>query len=52
MNKDYYYDLCKYCEHLYRCFGREISEKIENNDVKNMYLQSGSCSDYYPERQQ
>ena len=49
MNKDYYYSSCKDCEHLYHCFGRDIGERIENDNVDDMYLQSNSCKDYYPE---
>lgn len=49
---DYYYDLCKDCEHLYNCFGRDIGEKIENENVDNMYLHPSTCTNYYPERKQ
>lgn len=43
-----YYCLCKDCEYLYHCFGREIGEKIENDDVDDMYLHVGICKNYYP----
>lgn len=52
MSKDYYYSLCKECEYLYHCYGREISQKIMNNDVNDMYLHPDSCNNYYPERRQ
>lgn len=47
-----YHELCKECEYLYHCFGRDTGEKIENNDVSDMYLSIESCSNYYPERKQ
>ena len=46
------YDLCKDCEHLYHCFGIEIAKEIENNMIKDIYLQPGICSNYYPEIKQ
>lgn len=52
MSKDYYYRLCKECEYLYHCCGREVGQKIVNDDVDDMYLHPDSCSDYYPERKQ
>ena len=39
-------------KYLYHCFGRETGERIENDDVDDMYLRHGGCSDYYPERKQ
>ena len=45
-----YHELCKECEYLYHCFGRNIGEKIENNDVENMCLHPSSCKNFYPER--
>lgn len=47
--KNYYYDLCKVCEHLYYCYGRDVGEKIENDDIDDMYLHPSSCNDFYPE---
>ena len=47
-----YYDLCKECENLYHCFGRDVAKKIQNEDVKDMYLHPDNCHDYYPERKQ
>ena len=52
MSRMDYYDLCKDCEHLYHCFGRDIAEKIENEDVNDMYLRPDNCNDYYPEIKQ
>lgn len=49
---DYYYDSCKNCDYLYHCFGREIGEKIQNEDVDDMYLHQNNCNDYYPEQKQ
>ena len=46
--REIYYTWCKECEHLYHCFGRDIGEKIESNEEVDMYLQSGSCRNYYP----
>lgn len=48
----YYYYLCKECEYLYHCFGRNIGEQIENDDVDDMYLSPSHCLNYYPLRQQ
>lgn len=48
--KDYYYDLCKECEHLYHCYGRETGEKIQNDNTDDMYLHPSRCNDFYPER--
>ena len=45
----YYYSLCKECEHLYHCFGRDIGEKIANDDVDDLYLHPSNCNNYYPE---
>lgn len=47
-----YHEICKECEYLYHCFGRNIGEKIENNDVEDMYLHPSSCKNFYPERKQ
>lgn len=52
MNRTYYFEWCKECNYLYHCFGRETGERIENDDVDDMYLRHGGCSDYYPERKQ
>jgi hypothetical protein len=52
MRKTDYYDLCKDCEYLYHCFGREIGEKIEKEEVDDMYLCPGTCISYCPERKQ
>lgn len=49
---DYYYDLCKDCEYLYHCYGRDVGNKIENEDVDDMYLHPSTCVSYYPERKQ
>lgn len=49
---DYYYDLCKECEHLYHCFGRDIGKRIEDDNVQDIYLHPDSCRNYYPERKQ
>lgn len=49
---EYYYNLCKECEHNYHCFGREIATKIQNDDVEDMYLRPDNCRDFYPEREQ
>lgn len=43
-----YYYLCKTCEHLFHCFGREIAEEIENDDLDE-YLIPGLCNNYYSE---
>jgi hypothetical protein len=51
MNK-YYYSICKECEYLYHCFGRETGEKILNDDIDDMYSHPESCKDFYPERKQ
>ena len=51
MSKQYYH-LCSECEYLYHCFGREIGEKILNDDIDDMYLRPESCKDFYPERKQ
>lgn len=47
--KDYYYDSCKDCTHLYHCYGRETGEKIEEGNTEDMYQRPGSCRNYYPE---
>ena len=49
---DYYYTLCKECEHLYHCFGRVIGERIEDDGMIDMYLRTDNCKNYYPERKQ
>ena len=49
---DYYHDLCKNCDYLYHCFERDIAEKIQNEDVDDMYLHPSNCNNYYPERKQ
>lgn len=50
--KETYHYLCKECEHLYHCFGRNIGIKIQNDDVEDMYLSPDNCRDFYPERKQ
>ena len=45
----YYYDLCKDCEHLYHCLGKDICDKIADEDTDDMYLHHGICTSYYPE---
>lgn len=50
MNENYYYDLCKYCEHLYHCYGRDVGQKISNDSVNDMYVHPNKCNDFYPER--
>lgn len=52
MNKNHYYNTCKECEYLYHCFGRELGEQIENNNVHDIHLHSNNCKDYYPEIKQ
>ena len=52
MSKDYYCILCKDCEYLYHCYGREVGERIVNNDVGDMYLHPDNCNNYYPEIKQ
>lgn len=47
-----YYRLCKECEYNYHCFGREVAEKIVNDDTEDMYLSPDKCTDFYPEREQ
>lgn len=49
--KQTYCRLCKECEYLYHCFGRDVGERIQNDDVENMYLKPDSCNDFYPERE-
>ena len=49
MNRTYYFEWCKECSYLYHCYGSEDGERIENDDVNDMYLRRGGCSDYYPE---
>lgn len=49
---EYYYSLCKDCEHLYHCHGRDVGQDIQDNKADDMYLMPGNCSDYYPERKQ
>lgn len=44
-----YYIQCKECEYLYHCYGREVAEKIQNDDIDDMYLRPDSCRNYYPE---
>lgn len=46
------YELCKECEHLYHCFGRDIAEKIQNEDIDDMHLHHNTCTSYQPERKQ
>lgn len=46
--KNYYYDLCKECEHLYHCYGKDIGEEIENDNVDDMLCLSSGCNDFYP----
>lgn len=41
-----YYDVCKECEFLYHCYGREIAERIQNDHTDNMYLYPGVCADF------
>lgn len=47
-----YCRLCKECEYLYHCFGRDIAIKIQNNDVEDIYLNPQNCEDFYPEVKQ
>ena len=42
-----YYDVCKECEFLYHCYGREIAERIQNDQTDDMYLRPGVCSDFF-----
>lgn len=49
---DYYYDLCKDCEYLYHCFGRDTGKKISDGDVDDMCLLAGTCRNFYPELRQ
>lgn len=49
---DIYFEICKECEYLYHCFGRDIAMKIKNNDVNDMYLSTQNCMDFYPEIKQ
>lgn len=41
-----YYNVCKECEFLYHCYGREIAEQIQNDQTDDMYLRPGVCSDF------
>ena len=41
-----YYDVYKECEFLYHCYGREIAERIQNDQTDDMYLRPGVCSDF------
>lgn len=49
---DYYYPLCKECEHLYSCFSRDEIQDIEEDNIENMYLMPGTCLSFYPEVRQ
>lgn len=49
---DYYYDLCKDCEYLYDCFGREMGKRIEKGETVGLYLNPSTCTSYYPEVEQ
>lgn len=51
MSNDYYCYLCKDCEHLFHCFGMEKGMEIIEGKT-DMYLRTGTCTDYYPERKQ
>lgn len=35
-----YYDVCKECEFLYHCYGREIAERIQNDQTVLRYRNS------------
>ena len=48
---NYYCYLCKDCEHLFHCFGREKGVEILEGKT-DMYLCPDVCTDYYPERKQ
>ena len=51
MRNDYYCYLCKDCEYLFHCFGREKGIEIIE-DKTDMYLCPDACIDYYPEKKQ
>lgn len=52
MKTETYHESCKECEHIIHCFGREVAEKIQNDDVEDMYLSPDNCRDFYPEQKQ
>lgn len=46
-----YYDLCKECEHLFHCFGKDAANEIANDEIKDQCI-PGKCNDFYPEVKQ
>ena len=46
---DSYCHLCKECEHVYHCFGKDIGRKIQNEEQTDLYLSPDKCNDFYPE---
>ena len=39
-----YYEVCKECEFLYHCYGREIAERIKKDETDDMHLRPSICS--------
>lgn len=39
-----YYEVCKECEFLYHCYGREIAERIQKDETDDMHLRPSICS--------
>lgn len=45
---DTYTFMCKHCEYLYHCYGRDIAIKIKGGNCDDLCM-TGNCDNFYPE---